>query len=87
MVVFKGGDVGLTQIKANAAALMSKTTLVKYLTIIQDALNQKIKGQDSKSSEELTKYLISQFKEGEIEDSVYNYAAKQIQNLTTKLTN
>lgn len=87
LVGFKGGDVGLTQIKANAAALMSKTTLVKYLTIIQDALNQKIKGQDSKSSEELTKYLVSQFKEGEIEDSVYNYAAKQIQNLTAKLTN
>lgn len=87
VVGFKGGDVGLAQIKANAAALMSKTTLVKYLTIIQDALNQKIKGQDSKSSEELTKYLVSQFKEGEIEDSVYNYATKQIQNLTTKLTN
>ena len=38
VVGFKGGDVGLMQIKSNMASLMSKTTLVKYLQIILDIL-------------------------------------------------
>lgn len=86
VVGFKGGDVGLAQIKANMAALMSKTTLVKYLKIIQDALNMKIRG-ESASMEELSKYLVSQFKETDIDSTVEKYVTKQLENLFAKLTN
>lgn len=39
VVGFKGGDVGVTQIKSNMASLVNITTLIKYLKIIQDILN------------------------------------------------
>lgn len=39
VVGFKGGDVGLNQIKSNMANLIDITTLIKYLLIIEDILN------------------------------------------------
>ena len=85
IVGFKGGDVGLVQIKANMAALMSKTTLIKYLKIIQDALDMKIKGQET-SINELSNYLVSQFKKGEIDEALNEYATKKITDLLSNLT-
>lgn len=38
VVGFKGGDVGLNQIKSNVASLMSITTLINYLRIIEEIL-------------------------------------------------
>lgn len=87
VVGFKGGDVGLTQIKANMAALMSKTTLIKYLKIIQNALDMKIKGVNVNSEEELANYLLSHFMTGKIEKIQINYAIQQIDNAIKNLTN
>lgn len=39
VIGFKGGDVGLMQIKSNMASLINITTLINYLKIIQDILN------------------------------------------------
>lgn len=84
IVGFKGGDVGLAQIKANMAALMSKTTLIKYLKIIQEALDIKIKGKDT-NLEELTQYLLSHFTEN-IDEAAMSYAKSQLEDMVKKLT-
>lgn len=62
LVGFKGGDVGLAQIKANMASIMSKTTLIKYLKIIDNILSIKITEDGSPvSKDELKQYIISSF--------------------------
>ena len=38
VIGFKGGDVGLNQIKSNMASLMSITTLISYLKILEEIL-------------------------------------------------
>ena len=62
VVGFKGGDVGLAQIKANMASLMSKTTLLKYLKIINNILNFKTSENGNiATNQELKEYIISNF--------------------------
>lgn len=86
-VGFKGGDVGLAQIKANMAALMSRKTLIKYLTIIKDALEQKKQG-EKVSAEVLTDYLLSQFKENNIDEELKNNVIEKVDKLfKASLTN
>lgn len=66
-VGFKGGDVNITQIKANSASLMSKTTILKYLKIIDNILSFKTNTQTQANNVELKNYILSHFtKESDI---------------------
>lgn len=91
VVGFKGGDVGLAQIKANMASIMNKNTLIKYLKIINNILNLKIQENQSgtSSKEELKQYIISNFTQlngtaidASINDSIDSAIDKIVQYLT-----
>ena len=54
---FKGGDVGLTQIKSNMAQLINITTLINYLDIINTILTPEA----FSNSQELSRYIQQNF--------------------------
>lgn len=85
VVGFKGGDVGLMQIKSNMASLMSKTTLVKYLNIILEILSSKTRSDKEKLKNTILKSFLSDDKITpeilkEVEYNIDNFLYEDLKN-------
>lgn len=82
VVGFKGGDVGLNQIKSNMANLMNITTLISYLTIIIDILSP----ENYVKKEDLKQKILQEFTEtGQISNAANITVNNVIDNLLSIL--
>ena len=70
---FKGGDVDLTQIKANMAQLMNRITPIEYLEICYNILNN-----TSMDPKLLAQYVIDNFKDKNLDKTTFETVKKKI---------
>ena len=79
VVGFKGGDVGLRQIKANFASLMNARTLISYLKIIQQILQPS----EFDNKKELEDFIKSSFLEDT--QNINQGTIKMVSNVADRL--
>lgn len=84
IIAFKGGDVGLNQIKSNMANLINLHSLIVYLNDIQKILDP----ESFSTSKQLADYIKEKFVEDKnFSESVGNYINNQTESLFKVFTN